>query len=131
MAERTTRVTLRLDFGDTVRLGPGKIRLLESIEELGSISAAGRSMGMSYRRAWLLVDSLNQAFVEPVVATRPGGKADKRAEVTTFGKAVIERYRSMEDAARNAITPDLRPLEAAINEDAFPPRMRDPADSSV
>jgi molybdate transport system regulatory protein len=105
--------------------------LLESIEELGSISAAGRSMGMSYRRAWLLVDSLNQAFVEPVVATRPGGKADKRAEVTTFGKEVIERYRSMEDAARNAITPDLRPLEAAINEDAFPPRMRDPADSSV
>jgi molybdate transport system regulatory protein len=126
MTERTTRLSLRLDFGDTVRLGPGKIRLLELIGELGSISAAGRAMDMSYRRAWLLVDSLNQAFAQPVVATRPGGKADKRAELTPFGCEVIRRFRGMETAARKVIARDLRELENAIKADAEPPRMRDP-----
>jgi molybdate transport system regulatory protein len=126
MADRKTRVTLRIDFGDTVRLGPGKVRLLELIGELGSISAAGRAMEMSYRRAWMLVDSLNQAFVAPVVATRAGGKADQRAEVTPFGRDVIRRFRSMEAAARAAVERDVRALEAAILVDAEPPMMRDP-----
>lgn len=126
MVERTTRLSLRLDFGDTVRLGPGKVRLLELISELGSISAAGRAMGMSYRHAWLLVDSLNQAFVQQVVATRPGGKADKRAELTPFGREVIRRFQAMEAAARRVVADDLRALENAIKADAEPPRMRDP-----
>jgi molybdate transport system regulatory protein len=126
MPGQRTRVTLRLDFGDTVRLGPGKVRLLELIGELGSISAAGRATEMSYRRAWLLVDSLNQAFVEPVVATRPGGKADKRAELTPFGREMIRRFRAMEAAARKAVARDLRELENAIKPDAVPPQMRDP-----
>jgi molybdate transport system regulatory protein len=126
MVERTTRLSLRLDFGDTVRLGPGKVRLLELISELGSISAAGRAMGMSYRHAWLLVDSLNQAFVQQVVATRPGGKADKRAELTPFGREVIRRFQAMEAAARSVVADDLRALENAIKADAEPPRMRDP-----
>ena len=121
MVDRTTRVTLRLDFGDTVRLGPGKVQLLETIAELGSISAAGRSMNMSYRRAWLLVDSLNQIFAEQVVATRPGGKADRRAEVTLFGQDLIRRYRGMEAAARKVIARDLRLLEDAIKPGAHPP----------
>jgi molybdate transport system regulatory protein len=124
-------MTLRLDFGDTVRLGPGKVRLLELIGDLGSISAAGRAMDMSYRRAWLLVDSLNQAFVEPVVATRPGGKADNRAEVTPFGREVIRRFRAMEAAARKVVARDLRSLEDAIKADAEPPRMRDPEVGSI
>lgn len=131
MVERTTRLSLRLDFGDTVRLGPGKVRLLELIGELGSISAAGRAMDMSYRRAWLLVDSLNQAFAEPVVATRPGGKADKRAELTPFGRAVIRRFRAMEAAARKVVAGDLRELENAIKSGAGAPRMRDPDDGSI
>ncbi|MGA3402778.1 MAG: LysR family transcriptional regulator [Acetobacteraceae bacterium] len=126
MADRTTRLSLRLDFGDTVRLGPGKVRLLELIGELGSISAAGRAMDMSYRRAWLLVDSLNQAFAQPVVATRPGGKADKRAGLTAFGREVIRRFRTMETAARTVVARDLRALENAIRADAEPSRMRDP-----
>jgi molybdate transport system regulatory protein len=126
MSDRITRLSLRLDFGDTVRLGPGKVRLLETIGERGSISAAGRAMGMSYRRAWLLVDSLNQAFAEPVVATRPGGKADRRAELTPFGREVIRRFRAMEAAAGKAIARDLRILEGAIKRDAAPPRMQDP-----
>jgi molybdate transport system regulatory protein len=131
MAERTTRLSLRLDFGDTVRLGPGKVRLLELIGELGSISAAGRAMDMSYRRAWLLVDSLNQAFAQPVVATRPGGKADKRAELTPFGREAIRRFRAMEAATRKVIAGDLRALENAIKAEAEPPRMRDPEVRSI
>lgn len=126
MRDRMTRLSLRLDFGDTVRLGPGKVRLLELIGERGSITAAARAMGMSYRHAWLLVDSLNQAFTEPVVATRPGGKADKRAELTPFGREAIRRFRAMEAAAWIAIEPDLQVLEAAIKVDATPRAMRDP-----
>jgi len=131
MIDRTTRISLRLDFGDTVRLGPGKVRLLELIGERGSISAAGRAMEMSYRRAWLLVDSLNQAFAQPVVATRPGGKADNRAELTPFGREVISRFRAMEVAARKVVARELRALEDAIKADAEPPRMRDPGDGSI
>ncbi|MFN8722426.1 MAG: winged helix-turn-helix domain-containing protein, partial [Rhodospirillales bacterium] len=65
------RLSLRIDFPDGVRLGPGKVALLEAIGRTRSISAAGRSLGMSYRRAWLLVDAVNRAFEEPVVVTRP------------------------------------------------------------
>ena len=128
MVERKTRLSLRLDFGDTVRLGPGKVQLLELIAELGSITAAGRAMDMSYRRAWLLVDSLNQAFVEPVVATRPGGKADQRAEVTDFGHQVIRRFRAMQAAAGQAVARDLKFLEGAIAQDVKVRWMRDPRD---
>jgi molybdate transport system regulatory protein len=128
MVERKTRISLRLDFGDTVRVGPGKVRLLELIAELGSITAAGRAMDMSYRRAWLLVDSLNQAFVEPAVATRPGGKADQRAELTPFGREVIRRFRAMEAAARKVVARDLGFLEGAVSKDVKVPWMRDPHD---
>ena len=121
-------MSLRFDFGETVRLGPGKVRLLELITELGSISAAGRAMDMSYRRAWLLVDSLNQAFVKPVVATRPGGKADQRAEVTPFGQQIVRRFRAMEAAAREALAGELQVLEDAIRQDAEVRWMRDPRD---
>lgn len=131
MPDRTTRISLRLDFGDTVRLGPGKVRLLELIGERGSISAAGRAMGMSYRHAWMLVDSLNQAFVQAVVATRAGGKADKRAELTPFGREVIQRFRVMQAAARKVVARDLRALEDAIKADSEPRRMRDPDDGAV
>jgi len=131
MASQPTQLTLRVDFGETVRLGPGKVRLLEFIGELGSISAAARAMDMSYRRAWLLVDSLNQAFVEQVVTTRAGGKADKRAELTPFGQEVIRRFRAMEAAAQEVVVSDLRILESAIRPHAEPPRMRDPHDSST
>ncbi len=102
------------------------MRLLELIGEHGSISAAGRAMGMSYRRAWLLVDSLNQAFAQPVVATRPGGRADNRAELTPFGREMIGRFRAMEAAARKAVARELQCLEEAIKPDAEPPMMRDP-----
>jgi molybdate transport system regulatory protein len=130
MNNRSPRITVRVDFGDAVRLGPGKVRLLELVHETGSISAAGRAMEMSYRRAWLLVDSLNQAFAEPVVLTRPGGHALRRAELTPFGQAVIQRFRAMEAAARLVAADDLAFLQAAIRTDGEPPRMRDPDDAA-
>lgn len=126
MDKSKTRLSLRLDFGNVVRLGPGKVQLLELIAALGSISAAGRAMDMSYRSAWMLVDSLNQAFVEPVVATRPGGKANQRAELTPFGEQIVHRYRAMEAAAKDAIARDLRLLESAIRKNVAVAATRDP-----
>jgi molybdate transport system regulatory protein len=82
------RLTLRLDFGPGRAIGHGKIRLLEAVRDHGSISAAGRSMGMSYRRAWLLVDALNRLFKAPVVETKHGGSAGGGAELTPFGHHV-------------------------------------------
>jgi molybdate transport system regulatory protein len=121
-----TRLSLRLELGHVVRLGPGKVRLLELIDELGSISAAGRAMGMSYRHAWLLVDSLNQAFRLPVVATKPGGNASKRAEVTPFGRDMMRRFNAIQAAAQAAVAADLQALEADLRPDAEARLMRDP-----
>lgn len=107
-------LSLRIDFEDAGRLGPGKVLLLEHIGETGSISAAGRAMNMSYRRAWLLVDSLNQIFREPVVLTQAGGKSGGGAELTPFGRSLVERYRAMERLARQSLGSHMRAFEDAI-----------------
>lgn len=109
-----TRITLRLDFDGSRALGPGKIRLLEMVGETGSISAAGRAMGMSYRRAWLLVDALNQTFRSPVVQTRGGGVGGGGAELTEFGRDLVGNYRAMEQATRDALAQRLSALETAL-----------------
>ncbi len=109
----TARLMLRLDFGPESRIGPGKIRLLELVRETGSISAAGRAMDMSYRRAWLLIDSLNSTFGQPVVQTKLGGKGGGAANLTEFGDELVSRYRSMEKKAGKAIAADLDVLDAA------------------
>ena len=106
-----SRLTLRIDFDEGRALGPGKVRLMELVGETGSISAAGRAMGMSYRRAWLLVQALNQMFQLPVVATRSGGVEGGGANLTPFGTALVERYRTMERAAHSALAQDLAELE--------------------
>ncbi len=108
----TPRLTLRVDFDDLGALGPGKVRLLERIDDLGSISAAGRSMDMSYRRAWLLVDSLNGMFAEAVVTTRHGGGG--KALLTPFGRLVVDSYRSMEREAFGAVGRHLATLQQAV-----------------
>src|ERR1700741_274675 len=107
------RLTLRLDFGPGQAIGHGKIRLLEAVRDHGSISAAGRSMGMSYRRAWLLVDALNALFEEPVIETRHGGQGGGGAGLPSFGYRVIEQYRSIEAKAHEAGATDLAALAAA------------------
>jgi molybdate transport system regulatory protein len=92
------RVTLRLDVAGKATLGPGKVRLLELIGEHGSISAAGRAMSMSYRRAWLLVDALNTSFTSPLVAARPGGANGGGAVLLPMGVEVVRQYRAIEAA---------------------------------
>ena len=94
-----TRLTLRVDFGPGRSVGPGKIRLLEAIDRTGSISQAGRSLGMSYRRAWLLIDDMNQCFRDTVVNARPGGSQGGGAVLTEFGAELVRDYRAIEAAA--------------------------------
>ncbi|NBC32659.1 MAG: LysR family transcriptional regulator [Alphaproteobacteria bacterium] len=103
---------LRIDLGAERLLGPGKVRLLELIDRLGSIAAAGRAMGMSYRRAWLLVDEMNGAFRQPVVAKKHGGRAGGGATVTDFGREVVQRYRAIETEAQAAVAGHLQALQA-------------------
>jgi molybdate transport system regulatory protein len=109
-----TRITLRIDFDESRALGPGKVRLLELVGETGSISAAGRAMGMSYRRAWLLVDALNQTFRMPVVQTRGGGPGGGGADLTPFGAGLVASYRAMEQETRDAVARRLTELEDAL-----------------
>jgi molybdate transport system regulatory protein len=110
----SVRLTVRVDFGSDRALGPGKIRLLEAIGTTGSISQAGRSLDMSYRRAWLLVDDLNHCFREPVVTTQPGGAQGGGAALTPFGRELIEKYRSIETQATVATKQQLHALEISL-----------------
>src|ERR1700731_3246066 len=114
--ERTA--TARLQSG--ARIGPGKTKLLESIRDTGSISAAAREMGMSYKRAWVLLDSINQAFTEPVVTAPSGGAGGGGAILTPFGVEVLERYnRILDRAATNAVD-DLAALSRRARPEAGP-----------
>jgi molybdate transport system regulatory protein len=108
------RLTVRVDFGADRAVGPGKIRLLEAIHKSGSISQAGRSLGMSYRRAWLLVEDLNRCFREAVVTKKPGGARGGGAALTPFGRALIKKYRSIETRATVAAEKQLRDLQIAL-----------------
>jgi molybdate transport system regulatory protein len=108
------RLTLRVDFGTDRAIGPGKVLLLEAIRDTGSISQAGRSLGMSYRRAWLLVDDMNRCFREPVVMAQPGGSQGGGAALTAFGQKVVQKYRTIETQATAATKPQLHDLEASL-----------------
>lgn len=109
---------LRIDFPPGERLGHGKIELMELIVETGSISAAGRAMEMSYRRAWLLVDALNHMFRQPVIESQRGGKQGGGAALTAFGTELLDRYRGMEKRMNDALRADIDWLEANRNPDA-------------
>ena len=110
------RLTLRIEFEGGRAVGPGKIKLMELIDKHGSISEAGRQMRMSYRRAWLLVDSLNRCFRAPVVASQHGGQQGGGASLTKFGHAVVHHYRAVESAAVKAGATHIRALSAAVAE---------------
>src|ERR1700730_6219806 len=114
------RVRVSIVFGSGARIGPGKAKLLESIRDTGSISAAARDMGMSYKRAWLLLDSMNQAFTEPVVTAAPGGTGGGGATLTAFGAEVLERYRRIHDRAAAMAADDLTALARRARPDAGP-----------
>jgi molybdate transport system regulatory protein len=106
---------IRILFRKAIAMGPGKADLLRAIDETGSISAAARQMEMSYRRAWLLVDTMNQAFKSPVVVTLTGGKAGGGAAVTKFGKEVLQRYSDMEKIASASVAKEIRQFTQLMN----------------
>ncbi|SSC70220.1 unnamed protein product [Ciceribacter sp. T2.26MG-112.2] len=115
MSDKATRLTLRIDLANGVRLGPGKVGLLSGIAAHGSIRAAGAAMGMSYRRAWLLADEINRMFKEPSIFTRHGGKSGGGAGLTPFGEALLACCRRMEAEARRALAKDIVWVEAMID----------------
>ena len=97
------KLRLRLLFGPEVAIGPGKVALLGAIAETGSISAAARRLNMSYRRAWLLVDTMNRCFRSALVEAATGGKGGGGARITALGEEVLARYRRMEDTASASV----------------------------
>jgi molybdate transport system regulatory protein len=105
------RLRLRLTSGDDIAIGPGKADLLEAIAATGSIAAAGRRLGMSYRRAWLLVETMNRCFRQPLVEAVKGGPRGGGARLTGIGEEVLARYRRMEALAGKAIEREVAALK--------------------
>lgn len=103
-----------------VAIGPGKADLLEAIRDTGSISAAGRRLGMSYRRAWMLVDELNRHLGAPVVEAVTGGAKGGGAALTRVGDEVLGRYRNMEQSCREAIAADMQALKSLVRRNHRP-----------
>jgi molybdate transport system regulatory protein len=112
------KLTIQLDSG--ARIGPGKAALLESVRDTGSISAAARAMGMDYKRAWTLIDSLNRAFSTPVVERAIGGAGGGGAILTAFGADVLAHYRRLETAATKLAASELKALERQALPDPGP-----------
>ena len=108
------RFRLRINKGEQIAIGPGKIALLEAIVATGSITAAAKRLGMSYRRAWLLVDDMNRCFKKPVVDSAKGGKQGGGTVVTESGMQVIALYRGIEAQALKAGARDLARLTGLL-----------------
>jgi len=109
-------VRLRIFLEPDIAIGPGKAELLEGIRDTGSIAAAGRRMNMSYKRAWLLVDTMNACFREPLVETSRGGRTQGGARLTPLGEQVLQRYRRMEADASSAVAQDMDELRALLSD---------------
>jgi molybdate transport system regulatory protein len=109
-----THLSIRIDLASGDRIGPGKIALLEAIRSTGSISAAARSIGMSYRRAWLLVEEINRTLREPAVTAETGGVRGGGAMVTPVGERVVDLYRAIESHARTAAGGEFRAIGRLI-----------------
>ncbi len=115
-----TRLTIRVDLTEDAAFGPGKARLLELIDEAGSIRRAAAVMNMSYRRAWLLLKEIETIIGTPALATRTGGARGGGASLTKRGRAVLERYRTIEKRATRAVSAELRAL-AQMAQGVLPP----------
>ena len=113
-SEGAPRLWIKIYFGDRGQIGPGKIRLLQAIARHRSISAAARAEGMSYRRAWLLVDQMNQTFGAPVAATHTGGSGRGGAELTALGAEIVARYQDLMAQAESGTASGLNGLAALI-----------------
>lgn len=110
MQDVKLKLQLRVLLGENIAIGPGKAELLEEIQRTGSISQAAKSMQMSYRRAWQLVETMNHSFQYTVVETQKGGIQGGGAKVTDFGAQILNQFRQMEHTARQAIEHDLQEI---------------------
>jgi len=105
---------IRVTAGDVIAIGPGKIALLEAISETGSITAAAKSLDMSYRRAWMLLDELNRALRKPAVDSAKGGQHGGGSELTEVGRQLIDTYRRIEETASRSCAADIKRLVGLI-----------------
>lgn len=110
----TCRPRIRIKSGTDIALGPGKVDLLEAIENAGSISAGARELGLSYRRAWDLVDAMNHCFKQPLVTRVKGGKGGGGAQLTAEGRRMLDLYRTMETKALKAIGPEWKIIQKSL-----------------
>ena len=108
------QIRIRIYCGDEIAMGPGKAGLLEAIREHGSISAAGRVLGMSYRRAWLLVDAMNRCWNEPLVDTFPGGANGHGARISALGEEILRHYRQLQAQVDGAAQGTFAELAGAL-----------------
>jgi molybdate transport system regulatory protein len=115
-----THLSIRIDLASGDRIGPGKIALLEAIGSTGSISAAARKLGMSYRRAWLLVEEINNALREPAVAAEVGGRRGGGAAITDTGTKIVGLYRAIEANARSAAGGEFRAIGKLVRRGKAP-----------
>jgi molybdate transport system regulatory protein len=113
-----TRLSIRVQFDNGSALGPGKVQLMEQVAETGSIRKAATRMRMSYRKAWLLLNDLKEAFGTPVVTTATGGRTGGGAVLTPFGKSLVNEYRALEARATRAAAPQIAALDRAGGEKA-------------
>ena len=109
------RPQIRISFKKSIAMGPGKADLLDAIAACGSISGAARELGMSYRRAWLLVETMNQSFHQALVETATGGQHGGGALVTELGHDVVRRYRAMERKATASVTKEMGEFAALLS----------------
>ena len=103
---KALKIKLQIYCGDEIAMGPGKADLLEAITKHGSISAAAKAMGMSYRRAWLLVDAMNRCWSGPLVEAVAGGSHERGARVAPLGDEVLRLYRAMVAASEQQASAD-------------------------
>jgi molybdate transport system regulatory protein len=111
---RTLGARLRIVLEPDIAIGPGKADILEGIKATGSIAAAGRAMGMSYKRAWCLVETMNRCFKSPLVEASKGGRAGGGARLTELGQEVLARYRRMEALTEKAVQPEIAALRPFV-----------------
>ena len=111
---RTIGARLRIVLEPDIAIGPGKADLLEGIRQTGSIAGAGRTLGMSYKRAWHLVETMNRCFKSPLVEASKGGRAGGGANLTDLGQEVLARYRRMEMLTAKVIEPEMAALRAVV-----------------
>jgi molybdate transport system regulatory protein len=114
--KRAPLIRFRIDFAEDANIGPGKIALIEGIKAHGSLSAAARAMGLSYRRAWLLLDSLNKSFDVSVTINTVGGRGGGGVQVTDFGLLLVSSYRKVEQQFTKIAVQSLKPIRAHVRQ---------------